>query len=498
MGASQGSAREAAFKTAAAGGQVRVDRARSDRGRRAFLGALAATSLAVFPLQGLAETLESAMVRAYLGNPSLNAQRASVRATDENVPRALSGYRPRVNATADVGAQFTETETPARPNRTAATVTPHQTNVTRTNPRGIGLTVDQTLFNGFRTFNSVQQSESLVLGAREQLRSVEQDVLFNGVTAYMDVLRDTANLNLQRNNVEVLEEQLRQTRDRFNVGEVTRTDVAQAESRLALGRSQVSAAESNLRASIARFRQVVGVEPRQLAPGRPLDRLVPASVEIAMRIGFTEHPSIHSALHALDAAEAQVKIVEGELYPSLGVRGAAAQRWDSNVPGDERFAASVVATLNVPLYEGGEVYARVRQAKETAGQRRIEADIARDLVRANVVTAWGQLEAARAQIIATTAQVQAAEVALTGVREEARVGQRTTLDVLNAQQELLAARVNLITAQRDRVVFSYAVVRAMGRLTTRALSLNVAQYSAKQHFDQVKDLWYGVRTPDGR
>ena len=168
------------------------------------------------------------------------------------------------------------------------------------------------------------------------------------------------------------------------------------------------------------------------------------------------------------------------------------------MPGDERFVGSAVATLTVPIYEGGEVYARVRQAKETAGQRRIEADIARDLVRANVVTAWGQLEAAKAQIIASQAQVQAAEVALTGVREEARVGQRTTLDVLNAQQELLTARVNLITAQRDRVVFSYAVVRAMGRLTTKLLALNVAQYRAKEHFDQVKDLWYGVRTPDGR
>jgi outer membrane protein len=461
-------------------------------------GILVVMTFAAFPLPGSAETLESAMVRAYLGNPSLSAQRASVRATDENVPRALSGYRPRVNATADAGALFSEAETPARPNRAARTVTPNQTTVARLAPRGVGLQVDQTLFNGFRTYNSVQQAESLVLGARETLRSVEQDVLFNGVTSYMDVLLFTANLNLQRNNVEVLEEQLRQTRDRFNVGEVTRTDVAQAESRLAQGRFQVSRAESDLRAAIARFRQVIGVEPRVLAPGRPLDRLVPVSVDVAINVGLTEHPSIHSALHALDAAELQVKIAEGELYPSVGLRGAASQRYDTQVPGDERFSASVVATLTVPIYEGGEVYARVRQAKETAGQRRIEADIARDLVRATVVTAWGDLERARAQIIAAQAAVQAAEVALTGVREEARVGQRTTLDVLNAQQELLIARQGLIQAQRDRVVFSYAVVRAMGRLTTRVLALNVAQYSAKQHFDQVKDLWYGVRTPDGR
>ena len=201
-------------------------------------GVLVAMTIATSPLPVSAETLESAMARAYVGNPSLNAQRASTRATDENVPRALSGYRPRVNATADVGAQFSEFETPARPNRATRTVTPNTTTVTRTAPRGVGVTVDQTLFNGFRTYNSVQQAESLVLGSRETLRSTEQDVLFNGATAYMDVLRDTANLNLQRNNVEVLEEQLRQTRDRFNVGEVTRTDVAQAEARLALARSR--------------------------------------------------------------------------------------------------------------------------------------------------------------------------------------------------------------------------------------------------------------------
>ena len=346
--------------------------------------------------------------------------------------------------------------------------------------------------------NSTRQAESQVLGARETLRNTEQTVLFNGVTAYMNVLRDTAILNLQRNNVEVIEEQLRQTRDRFNVGEVTRTDVAQAEARLAAGRSQVSLAESNLRASIALFRQIIGVEPRQLAPGRPLDRLLPRSVDVAVQTGLREHPAILSALHAVDVAELQVKVTEGELFPVVGLTGSAAERFDNQVGGDSRFTAAAVARITVPIYEGGEVYARVRQAKETVGQRRIEADATRDQVRATVITAWGQLEASRAQILAAQAQVQATEIALNGVREEARVGQRTTLDVLNAQQELLTARVNLITAQRDRVVNSFAVVQAMGRLSSRALGLRIPQYSAKEHFDQVKDLWIGLRTPDGR
>ncbi|MCB5176745.1 TolC family outer membrane protein [Microvirga lenta] len=434
-----------------------------------------------------AETLESALARAYGYNPTLNSQRANVRATDENVARAKSGYRPQVNASADVGRTFSDVTRPGG-----------EGGISRLTPRGVGVQVDQTIFNGFRTENSVRQAESSVFGARENLNNNEQNILFDAASAYMNVLRDTAILDLQRNNVEVIDEQLRQTQDRFNVGEVTRTDVAQAESRLALARSQASLAESNLRASIAQYRQVVGAEPRQLAPGRPLDRLVPRNVDAALRIAFNEHPAIKAALHGVDVAELQVKIEQGALAPQLGVRGTVAQRYDNQVEGDRALSASVVAQLNVPIYDGGQAYASTRQAKEVVGQRRLEADAIRDQVRAFVITSWGQLEAARAQIAAAQSQVDAAETALNGVREEARVGQRTTLDVLNAQQELLNARVNLITAQRDRVVASYAVVQAMGRLNSRALGLAVNHYSPKIHFDQVKDLWGGLVTPDGR
>jgi outer membrane protein len=421
-----------------------------------------------------------------------------VRATDENVPRAKALGRPRINATADAGVQYSATDTPT----TSTTV--------RSFPRGLGASIDQNIFNGNRTENGIRQAESQVFGARETLRNNEQTTLFNGTQAYMNVLRDTAILSLQRNNVEVLEEQLRQTRDRFNVGEVTRTDVAQAESRVAGSRSQVAVAEANLRNSIAVFRQVIGVEPRALAPGRPIDRLVPRSVDAAVSLALNEHPAIKAALHAVDAAEIQVKLTEAELYPRLDLRGAASERVSGTAVNGgaanvgfgrnevRNFTASAVATLTVPIYEGGEVYARARQAKETVGQRRLEADATSDQVRAAVVSAWGQLEAAKASIIAAQAQVQAAETALAGVREEARVGQRTTLDVLNAQQELLNARVNLITAQRDRVVASYSVAQAIGRLTARALALNIDSYSPKTHYDQVKDLWGGLRTPDGR
>jgi outer membrane protein len=434
-----------------------------------------------------AETLESALSRAYGNNPTLNSQRASVRATDENVARAKSGYRPQVNGSADVGRSWTDFTTPGggSTNRNL-------------NPRGVGVEINQSIFNGFRTENGVRQAESSVFGARENLNNNEQNTLFDSATAYMNVLRDTAILDLQRNNVEVIDEQLRQTRDRFNVGEVTRTDVAQAESRLAASRSQASLAEANLRTSIAQYRQVVGVEPRQLAPGRPLDRLLPRSVNSALNIAFAEHPAIKAALHGVDVAEIQVRIEQGALAPQLGVTGNVAQRYDNQITGDRTLSASVVAQLVVPIYDGGQAYASTRQAKETVSQRRLESDSIRDQVRAAVISSWGQLEAARAQISAAQAQVDAAETALNGVREEARVGQRTTLDVLNAQQELLNARVNLITAQRDRVVASYAVVQAMGRLNSRALGLAVNHYSPKIHFDQVKDLWGGFTTPDGR
>ena len=373
------------------------------------------------------------------------------------------GYRPRVNAHGRCRRRHRHRDAAA--NRVSARRTDDHTI-----PRGVGLQVDQTLFNGFRTFNSVRQAESQVLGARETLRNTEQNVLFDGATAYMNVLRDTAILNLQRNNVEVLEEQLRQTRDRFNVGEVTRTDVAQAESRLAPARSQVSLAESNLRASIARFRQVIGVEPRQLAPGRPArPAACRARVEAAPSHRAARAPGDPRGAACGRRRRAAGQGHRGRALPDRRRPRQRSQRWDIQVPGDERFTASVVGTPHRADLRGrrGLCPRPPGQGDRRAAAHRGRCD-ARPGAR-QVVSAWGQLEAAKAQIIAAQAQVQAAEVALTGVREEARVGQRTTLDVLNAQQELLTARVNLITAQRDRVVASYAVVQAMGRLSTRAL-----------------------------
>ncbi len=465
----------------------------SSRGRAVFLaGTMAAAILSAGPARA-AETLDSALARAYSTNPTLNAQRAALRVTNENVPQALSGYRPRVNATIDAGISGNDAFTPS-----IAGVRANSNSRTTTLPRGAGLQVQQTIWNGGRTANAVSQAESLVLAGRETLRATEQTVLLDAATSYMNVLRDTAILDLNNNNVEVLEEQLRQTRDRFNVGEVTRTDVAQAEARLAGARSQAAVAQSNLKASLGRYRQIVGVQPRRLAPARPLDRVLPRSVEDAARLAQAGHPQVLAALHNVDAADIGVRLAEAELAPTLNVTGTLSQRYGTQLPEDRRATASVVGQLTIPIYEGGQVYSRTRQAKETAGQRRLEADVTRESVRAGVVVSWGTLEASRAQILAAQAQVQAAETALAGVREEAKVGQRTTLDVLNAQQELLTARSTLITAQRDRVVASYTLLGAVGRLNADSLGLRAERHDAQRHYNQVRDKWIGLQTPDGR
>lgn len=449
---------------------------------------LAAGAALAFQHPAAAETLDGALARAYVNNPTLNAQRASLRATDETVSQAMSGYRPRITGSADAGSQQDTTSAPGSGG----------SNTQSYLPRGVSLSVSQTIWNGNRIPNSVSQAESNVFAARETLRNTEIQVLLDGVTAYMNVMRDTAILGVRRSNVEVLEEQLRQVRDRFNVGEVTRTDVAQTEAQLASGRSDAAGAEANLRSSLATYRQRIGVDAKQLAPAKPLDRFVPKSMDAGIRSALTEHPAINAAMHGVDAAQLNVKVVEGELYPSITATGTVQRRWDLQGRDIDRTSSSIVAAVTVPIYEGGQVYSRVRQAKEQLGQQRINVDIVRDQVRQAVMAGWATVEATKLQVAAAQAQVQAAEVALSGVREEAKVGQRTTLDVLNAQQTVANGRVALVTAQRDRVVATYSLLSALGRLSAQTLALRTPRYDSKIHFEQVRDKFIGLDTPGGR
>jgi outer membrane protein len=466
-------------------------------GVKAFSGAGAAVLLmaSMGPAPVLADTIEAALVRAYQNNPQLNAQRAQVRVTDENVPQALSGYRPKIGVTASLGYQYTDTNT---------TQGGSPTEIVRTEihgadpPRSVGITATQTLFNGNQTANKTRAAESQVSGAREALRVLEESVLLSAATVYMDYLRDSAIVEVDKSNVRVLEQTLKQTQDRFNVGEVTRTDVAQSEAQLAAGKTQLLAAQANLITTEANFRRIIGNEPRALAPGSPVDRFLPPTLPAAVELSLLENPNVTAAMFGVDVNYLQVKINEGALLPTVTFTASAQQSYETQMTTYRAFGASAVGSVSIPVYQGGAEYSLIRQSKETLAQQRLTLDLTRDQARANTVTAWGQLVAGKAQVASAQAQVTASEIALNGVREEAKAGQRTTLDVLNAQQALVNARVALVTAQHDRVVASYSVLSTVGRLSPQVLQLPTTSYDPSVHYQQVRDSWIGVRTPDGK
>jgi outer membrane protein len=449
-----------------------------------------------------AQSLQSALVQAYQNNPQLNAQRAQVRVTDEAVPQALSGYRPRLSVTASAAESYTATtskQTSLIPGTNRNQVTDTETVTSgQFTPLSVGVTGTQTLFNGFQTANRTRLAEGQVSAAREGLRVIEQTILLAAATVYMDLLRDTAIVEVQRTNVQVLNETLRQTRDRFNVGEVTRTDVAQSEAQLAAGQFQLLNSESNLTTTRANFRRVIGSEPGRLSPAAPVDGLAPRNLNAALAVGLDLNPNVTSAMYGIDVANLQVKINEGALFPTVTLTGSAQRSWSPSLTQAEQTSWSVGSQVTIPLYQGGGEYALIRQSKESLTQQRLNLEQVRDQTRQQIAQAWGVVQATKAQIESAQAQVRSSETALNGVREEARVGQRTTLDVLNAQQALVNARVTLVTAQRDRVVASYALLNAVGILSPQTLGLNTPVYDPRVHYHQVRDSWIGLRTPDGK
>jgi outer membrane protein len=455
---------------------------------RAATAALLFNQISANPAR--ADTMEAALARAYQNNPQLNAQRALARASDENVPQALSGYRPKVAATASGGAQFT--------NQLAEGSTGRKIEEGPQGPQAAGLTVTQTLYNGNQTANKTRAAESQVFGAREALRLMEQTVLLSAATVYMDYLRDATLLEVQRSNVRVLEETLKQTRQRYSAGLVTPTDVAQSEAQLAAGQSQELAAEATLTTTRANFRRIIGNEPAQLAPGSPVDRYLPSTLREATSIGLVENPNVTSAKHGIDVSFLNVKINEGALFPTVALQASVQKTWQQTITQIRQFTASAVAQVSLPIYQGGAEYSLIRQSKETETQQRLNLEQVRDQARADLVTAWGQLLAGKAQVESSQVQVSASEIALLGTRKEAAVGQRTVLDVLNAQQAVVNARVALVTAEHDRVVASYSVLSAMGRLSPQVLHLATPIYDPSVHYLQVRDNWAGVRIPDGR
>jgi outer membrane protein len=457
--------------------------------RRWLMGTAAAFTLVagLAPQQVSAETIRQALSSAYKYNPQLDSQRALLRATDEDVARANAGYRPRIVGTADVAYSNTNTR-------------PDSLGEGTTHPKGYDVTLTQPVFQGGRVINGVREAESNVRAAREQLRNIEQQVLLAAATAYMDVVRDQQVVRLRENNVNVLTRELKATQDRFAVGEVTRTDVAQAQSRRAAAVSQLDLARANLKTSRATFERVVGHPPANLVSPSPPEKYLPKSVEEATAVAAREAPALVGALYSEQAARANVDKIWGELLPSVQVVGRYANDYNSSRTVDQTEATTVTAQLSVPIYEGGEVRARVRQAKHQHVSRLQQIEQFRSEAQATVVTAWSRLQASRAQLVSDQVAVQAGRTALQGVREEERVGQRTVLDVLNAEQELLNAEVQLASTQRDVVVNSYALISSIGRLNAQELGLTSAVYDPDAHYHEVRRKWFGISIThaDGR
>lgn len=453
---------------------------------------LAAFALGLTPTLAAAESLNEALAHAYVTNPTLKAQRAALRATDEGVPRAKSGYRPTIQATGDTGVQRDNVELSAAAGGVGSVFADG-----KTRPTGYAFTLNQPVFRGLRTLNAVREAEANVRAGRETLRTVEQATLLDGVTAYMDVVRDQAIVRLRENNVKVLAEQLKATKDRFEVGEVTKTDVAQAEARLSGAKSDLSLARSNLQTSRAAYERVIGHPPSNVSDPPPIESLLPRSLDSALSIGDSENPTIASALFIEEAARYAVKQVKGELLPEVSFEAQYQRRYETSQSVESREESRYVGRVTVPLYQAGEVAARVRQAHQTVAQRKREIDEARVQTQADVVAGWGRLVAARAQIQSDQAQVRANTIALNGVREEEKVGQRTVLDVLDAEQELLDSQVDLVTSKRDKVVAEYTLLQAVGRLDSLNLNLSVARYDPTEHYRKVKHKFFGLRPGGG-
>jgi len=446
---------------------------------------MASAMLAFSHASASAETLVEALAQAYTSNPDLAAQRAALRAVDEDVAAAVSGYRPTISGQAAIDRADDDGSSGATTSKSASA------------------TINQPLFRGFRTVNSVRAADSQVLAQRERLRNSEQQVLLNAVTAYMDVVRDEAVLRLNQNQVEVLQRQLDANRDRFEVGELTRTDVAQSEARLSTAISDRTAAEAALTASREAYRRVIGQLPGQL-DGAPDLPMLPPTADEAIAVATEESPVLLAARYAEQAQRYTVSVNKGAVLPSLSASAGVSWRQDgfsrsgidNEFPGTisgggDRTSTSVGATLTVPLYQSGSEYAAVRRAQQIQSQRMLEIASAEREVTEAARNAWEQLRTARSTIQSASEAVRASEIALEGVTQEQLVGSRTILDVLDAQQELLNARVSLVRAQRDQYVAAYSLLGAMGRLTAEDLGLPVDVYDPTEHYKKTRGRLIG-------
>ncbi|MBB4064999.1 TolC family outer membrane protein [Gellertiella hungarica] len=436
-----------------------------------------------------AESLKGALAKAYANNPDLNSARAALRATDENVTIAKAGYRPQI------GASASGTVTNVRDMSSGADDYTYRSGE-------VGISITQVIFDGFQTLSRVRSAESGVYAGQENLKANEIQILLSAVQAYADIARDQQVVAIRKQNLAFLNEQLNAAKTRLDVGEGTRTDVSQAEAQLAAGKALLAAAVAQLKISRATYVQIVGEEPRDIRQPAPASSGLPRQLDSAVQVAMTQHPSVKAALHAVDAAGYQVDEANGTLLPGVSLKGTVGRSGSDleggflSSAGNDSTAGSITAQVTIPIYQGGAEYGRIRQAKENLGAQQIRVDSVRAQIQQMVVSAYAQLEAAQAAISANQQQLNAAKLALEGVIEERNVGQATTLDVLNAQQQVLNAKESLAQSGRNAVVASYSALAAMGRLTVADQGLQVAEYRSNDHYEAVKDKWFGLRTVD--
>lgn len=444
-------------------------------GSTAILAAFLVAAVATSSAHG--ETLADALAAAYNNNPTLLAQRAALRATDENLAQALAGWRPTVAINGSWGQKRVES-------RSAGDVSLGQ--------RTANLSLDQPLYTGGRTVSGTERVDRLILAGRAQLDGVEQNILLAVATGYMNVLRDQAVLDLNANNVEVLKKQLQATRDRFEVGEITRTDVAQAEARLSGAVSQHVQSDGNLKLARAAYKSVVGRAPGRLQKPLPLEGM-PQSEATALELALENNPNLRLAQHNEAASKHAIRTAWGALLPTVSLSGDLTKTEDGTSRGSSTDTAFVGVSVSIPIYQAGGAYSSLRQSRYTNSQQRILVERAHRDLREQVTQAWERLTTSRASKSARAAQVRASKIALEGVQQELAVGSRTTLDVLDSEQELLDGQVALVAAERDEFVASFDLVAAMGGLTAESLGLQVDIYDPSASYRRARSAWFGAK-----
>lgn len=446
---------------------------RSTQGPKGIFGAVLAGSVSLIAMAAPAwgQSLEDTLIMAYNSNPTLQAERANLRAIDEGRVQAMAGRLPTVSADASISRQHVESQSTfvIGDDRVASSSTSDAT------PKNYSITASQLVYGGGQVSGAIDQATAQIMAGRESLRAVEQTVLVDAVTAFMDVRRDARVVEIRRNNAEVLAQHLQAARDRFEVGEITRTDVAQAEARLSGAQAELSAAQSQLAVSRAAYERVTGQPPATLEEPPALPGM-PDSLADAAEFAYQSSPQLLAARFSEESARHAIRIARSNLRPEVTLSASASAARNSSFSGDERDSTSVTGRVSIPIFTGGLNRSRVRAAVAQEEQARHQVRQARRQVTEGVTNAWSNYVTSLAVIESSQQAVRANEIALDGVEQEAYVGIRTTLDVLDAEQELLNSRLTLVTAERDSYVAGYQLLQAMGLVSAEQLGLAVDVY----------------------